>query len=330
MQTQNGPYDNIQFDQPSDEQDKAVIFVHGIHSPGLTDPMWIKADWYATCETTFKRLWWQGYKGRFAAYKWDALTPGLPFKFNESEYRAWNFGDGLSQFINSIQRSHKTIIAHSQGNVVAGAALRSGDLTVENYILMQAAVPGGCYDTGNIVNSYQRFLDAETAKPTPDATSDLGYRGYLGLLGVTRRVVNFQNGIDYALVTGSQWGLQTNWEENEVEYKPDIAMGPVTSGYNYVYNSELATGHRVELRNYFDLVREVSDIRESMAFVARPRSKAAGALGAIRGAIQSDINLQGMPYNFTRDSEEHGGQWSRPIQKAWDVYSALMDVIGKK
>lgn len=73
--------------------------------------------------------------------------------------------------------------------------------------------------------------------------------------------------------------------------------------------------------------RYVTDIHESMAFVARPRSKAAGALGATRGAIQSDVSLRGTPYNFTNDPSEHGGQWGRPIQKAWDVYSALMDIV---
>lgn len=42
----------------------------------------------------------------------------------------------------------------------------------------------------------------------------------------------------------------------------------------------------------------------------------------------SDVSLWGSPYNFTDASEDHGGQWSRPIQKVWDVYSTLLEVAG--
>ena len=328
MQTQNGSFDEIEFDSPFDEEDKVIVFVHGIHSPALTDPNQIKADWYATCETTFKRLWHHGYKGRFAAYKWAALTPGLPFKFNESEFRGWNFGNALSQFVNSIQRARKTLLAHSQGNVVCGEALRSGSLSVENYILLQAAVPGGCYDTrDNPINNYERFLVEETDRPTPDTTADLGYRGYLSSLGVSRRVVNFQNGIDYALVTGAIWGLDSNWEKNEVDYKPNVPVPYGWSTDGYIYNIQKNVGNRCELHKLSGFTRELSDIRESMGFVARPRSKPVGALGATRGSIQSDISLRGTPYNFTDDPKDHGGQWSRSIQRTWDFYSALLDVV---
>ena len=331
MQTQNTAFDSFAFEKPADEKDEAIIFVHGIHSPGLTDPEAIKNDWYATCETTFKRLWHQGYKGRFAAYKWAALTPGLPFKFNESEYRGWQFGNGLGQFVSSIPRARKTLVAHSQGNVVCGEALRSGNLTVENYILMQAAVPGGCYDIRDaIINDYERFLSEEASRPTPDTVSDLGYRGYLNSLGVTGRVVNFQNGIDYALATGATWGLESNWEKNQVDYKPNVPVPYPTSTDGYLFDGQKSIGHRCELHNVMGFAREISDIRESLAFVARPRSKAAGALGATRGSIQSDVSLRGVPYNFTDDPADHGGQWTRPIQKTWDVYTTLLDVAGNE
>ena len=57
--------------------------------------------------------------------------------------------------------------AHSMGNIVTGSALHRG-LTVDNYILLQAAVPAGCYDTSSGINSYSRFTSAESTSPTPD------------------------------------------------------------------------------------------------------------------------------------------------------------------
>lgn len=75
-------------------------------------------------------------------------------------------------------------------------------------------------------------------------------------------------------------------------------------------------------------MRAVEDGKESIAFLARPRSKVVGAVWATRGSIQYDVNLRGVPYNFTNASSEHGGQFDRPIQGAWDVYTTLLEVIG--
>lgn len=75
------------------------------------------------------------------------------------------------------------------------------------------------------ISSYQRFMDAEVNRPTPDSTASLGYRGHLSLLAVTGSVVSFHNGIDYALATGTSWGLESNWEKNQVDYKPNALGG---------------------------------------------------------------------------------------------------------
>jgi hypothetical protein len=289
-------------------------------------------------------MWWQGFKGRFAFYEWPALNPAgvgsTGFNFNESEYRAWKYGQGLAAFVNSGDENQaipsgyaKNIFAHSQGNAVCGAALTVYGLKVANYALTQAAVPAGCYDTGTGVNSYARFLTAETTSHTPDQTNDLGYRGYLNTLNVSGNVINFNNYEDYALATGYSYGIETNWEADQVYYKPNSF-----SSVTYAYDAGFPTnpnpiGQRCFLRQILIPTnqRSVTDIQESMAFVARPRSKAAGASGGqaptAGGSVTESVDLSAAPYNFTNSSDDHGGQWSRSNQQTWQYYQTLLNAF---
>jgi hypothetical protein len=344
IQTANRDFDGIPYEPDVQEEDKAIIFVHGIHGPGEDDPNKIRKAWYLTSETIFKRLWQQGFRGLFASYKWAALTPGpqgwpldyAPFAFNESEFRSWKLGHALAAFINGMPKRRKSVMAHSQGNVISGYALSHGNATVENYALMQAAIPAGCFDErDDPINNYQLFRSAEAqVARTPDYADDLGYRSYIRSINVTRRVVNFHNKDDYALVTGTVAGFSTNWEGNQTLYKPNRNVGTL-GRLTYSYdsgprNNRYPIGQRCFLRRSYPpfIQRQLTDIRESMSFVARPRSQAAGALGATRGSITDDVNLNSPPYSFGTSPSDHGGQFDRSIQKAWDVYTVLMGVFG--
>jgi hypothetical protein len=323
-------FDAIPFERPSDETDEAVVFVHGIQAPGTQSTA--DGNFTQKCATIFKRLWWQGYKGRFAAFKWAALTPApdlsvsgilLPphplsrdFRFNESEYRAWKYGQGLADFVKKMPQTHKHLFAHSQGNDVVGTALTVSGLQVENYAMTQAANPAGCYDPSNETNSYEPFVKRQTESPTPVKASELGYIGYLQTLNITGKVWNFNNPYDFALVTGKIKLLGTtifaNWEANQTDYKPNTT-------YGYLYDQEA--------KSPFVLVnngrRDITDIHESMSFVSRPLSQAAGALDATRGAVFKGVNLSDTLYGFGTSSDDHGAQWVRPIQETWSYYHAL-------
>jgi alpha-tubulin suppressor-like RCC1 family protein len=322
--TSNRDADSLLFTPPAGEDDEVIVFVHGIHGPNFyQSESATLAGWYATSETAFKRLWWQGYKGRFGSYKWGALQPAIPFAFNESEYRGWEFGDGLAAFVNSIPKTRKTLMGHSQGNTLCSYALRWGLVTVENYVAMQAAVPAGCYDPRDEINSYERFLQAEKHNgETPDDTSQLGYRGYLSALSVTGRVINCENPVDYALATGTFWGLASNWEANEVSYKPQTLADRA-----YYYDPSALDPLQLIVPGSGALIRPVDDHRECLGFLARPRSKALGALGQVAGSVSINIDLNGPPYNFTQESSDHSGEFERPIQKVWDFYDTLLETL---
>jgi len=141
---------------------------------------------------------------------------------------------------------------------------------------MQAAVPAGCYDPSEAVNSYGRFTTAESSMPTPDWANTRGYRARLG--GVTGNLVNFYNADDYALVGGT-----VNWELNQIACKPNVIKRTVFGAPSrwYAWYPPGFPDPALANRGWFcdaDSVTErwVHDDHESMSFIARPRSMAVG------------------------------------------------------
>jgi pimeloyl-ACP methyl ester carboxylesterase len=213
--------DGNAFQAPPDEEKKALVFVHGWNMSF--------GEYQNFSETMFKRLWWQGYRGRFCAFRWPTMTD--LDSYNTSEHRAWKYGPALKAYVNSLPVGYiKNLAAHSMGNVVAGSALKAG-LLLNNYALMQAAIPAGCYNSDVSINNYARFVNAEVNDPTPDlANPDKGYRGHL--TGVTGNLINFYNINDFALVAGSYPIVgQVAWEQNQISYKPN-AFGNLYYDYD--------------------------------------------------------------------------------------------------
>ena len=318
---------------PPDETDQAVVFVHG----------WsMEYDEYISfSETMFKRLWHQGFKGRFYSFRWDTLVVNEIFdhevsngEYNRSEHRAWEYGEALKLFVDSIQAQGFTVnvVGHSMGNVVVGGALLDG-MNIQNYVLMQAAVPAGCYNSSTNINNYIRFLQAEVSEPTPDYHNDpntleytKGYRGFLE--GVSGNLITFFNTNDFALVSGKKYGVDANWESNQEDYKPD---GNFFTSWRYDYDPQAALNQRGILEewtvNMFTLVRNVNESHEMKAFIARSRSKAVGATGTTGGAVSDAVNLE-VNYGFTGNDYDHSGQFNRPIQQVDDLYKDLGVKLG--
>ncbi len=139
-----------------------ILLVHG----------WNMEPWEKErfAETAFKRLYWQGYKGRFGLFKWpttnrfaataakEILDPVLdPQNYNEGEFTAWRSAEGLKQLFVKLNirdaaayRGKVYVVAHSMGNVVTGEALRRAaqaqlGVLVNTYVASQAAVPAHAY-----------------------------------------------------------------------------------------------------------------------------------------------------------------------------------------
>ena len=301
------------FVKPRDEEKKVLIYVHGIHAPlaGQNASYLGNID---VAETAYKRLWHAGYKGRFAFYKWPALNPvgfftsGTGFEFNQSEYRAWKYGKGLSAFAASMPVDYqRNVLAHSQGNAVVAAAFRDYNLAASAWVVTQGAIPISCYDddSGHLVFPFT----------TPDLASDLGYRGYLKNQ-VPAKVVNFFNLDDS--VTGQVW------EANQSLCKPTMELSGITR-IEYKY---FAGSGEVRLEKLFNNVllsdRSVVDVHESMAMVVKSRSRSIGHGSAAGGEVNNLVDLDA-EFSF---GDEHGSQWDRAIQQNVMLYfQRLLDEI---
>lgn len=119
-------------------------------------------------DTTFKRLYWSGYKGSFGALMWPTGWHEKPAwlygtdqafyvlanqqNYGNSESVARRVGIALHDWLATLSGySNVHVMAHSMGNVVVSEALRhyvgQGAL-VNSYVAMEAAEVAGSYDQG--------------------------------------------------------------------------------------------------------------------------------------------------------------------------------------
>jgi pimeloyl-ACP methyl ester carboxylesterase len=298
------------------EDTNLVLFVHG----------WRMGEWdYEDfSETMFKRLYWQGYHGRFMSLRWPTLSKddynNLPevvsdflsrTTYNRSEFIAWRSAAGLSAYLTNLKQRFPNyslnVCAHSMGNVVMAEALKlqlaASQQNVNNYVLMQGAVPASCYDT--TFTNYAPFLAAEQSEPTPNT-----YWGYPGAINqaVSGNLVDFFNTNDFALVTGTLGGINVSWEANQELFKPDTILGYRTDGIN------CANGFNV-----------ISDPREIMSFCARPRSRAVGAQPGVGGQVYApaQVDLRAN-FGFDNKAEQHSAEFNWPVQTTAAFYYTLL------
>jgi hypothetical protein len=298
------------FEPADDEEELCLVFVHGWKAT--------EADATSAGQTMFKRLWWEGYKGRFAAFRWPTRTSAI--SYNTSEWLAWKYGRSLDDYVTKYVKQQLpsyriNVAAHSMGNIVTGSALKRG-MTLNRYLLMEAAVPSGCYN--DTVNNYERFLTAESGHQTPDTGTEMGYRLFLGSASANvGKFVSFFNINDFALATGvtrlAGWPFESNWEKNQVDYKPDS----FNSG-KYVYQGNGASYFLIPQGD----IRRITDVHEALSFIARPRSKAAGAEIHNATVFGSVLNLQ-TACDFGSDVDDHSGQFTRSIQQLRPFYQRM-------
>jgi hypothetical protein len=282
-----------------------ILFVHGWNMA-----LWEK-DRFA--ETAFKRLYWQGYQGRFGNLRWptyydfpaEAFSAQAfnPQNYDNSEYNAWRSAQGLLNKLSELNAKypgHVYLLAHSMGNVVAGEALRlSGTSRVVNtYVASQAAVPGHTYD--NSLPDYSFTYIINYGPFTPNIYTNW----FSSNSGAASRRINYYNTNDYAL-------QRPRWEWNQL-FKPDTS----TFGWTYGFNGYPHTGYPNSATNhytagvddtppwnyffkenffgtdvYLDIVNVLTNRYEGMAYAAQARSTALGRTAGVQNLSQT-LDLQ--------------------------------------
>jgi len=312
----------------SPETNDYILFVHGWNM----EP-WEK-DRYA--ETAYKRLYWQGYKGRFGAFQWPctygfegtAMDAYLdPFHFDRSEWRGWQSATALKQFLVSLNgfldrayQGRVYVMAHSQGNIVVGEALRSAaqqglGLLVNTYAASQAAVPVHLYD-GTLNEPLQWLynnplvpdsVEEALAQSNPGGglfnfgpgTANIYGDWWSANSAAVGQKVSFYNVNDYALV-------EPRYEFDQIK-KPNKRIFTPFSSEWYSYGgspgdnpardlfefSYYATDGTVINRSLkLGDAADVKDRYEIIAFAAEPRSKALGRVTSKPSGFNDPVNLQ--------------------------------------
>ncbi|HEV2692653.1 MAG TPA: alpha/beta hydrolase [Verrucomicrobiae bacterium] len=304
----------------ADESPQIVVFVHGINNTEF--------DYYNSTEAIFKRLYWSGYHGKVAGFRWPCAYLPFdntlnPFNYNLGEFYAWHSASALKDYLTYLNNRANmanyqiNILAHSQGNIVASEAVRLG-APFDNYVLTQGAAPAHSYDAG--APSLSDVLAAEAITPTALFATNGGYQGYFS--GVTGNLINFYNTNDFALESGTWHGLQANWVANQISQKPEDYG--YRNGQTYSYNPDtFITSAGYSFSDY-----TVTNPYEIMSQVARSRSRAVGAQENVGGVINATLSVDlKTTFQFGNTRAEHSAEFLRPIQTVLGYYQTLLNRI---
>lgn len=188
-------------------------------------------------ETMFKRLYWQGYQGRFGTFRWPTFSKfdviswqnpaTTPNHYDRSEFAAWKSGAPLRKLLVDLNARHPGqlyLTAHSMGNIVAGEALRTNVTLVNTYVAMEAAVQSHAYDATATTRAIPFVADDHTPNRYANYWQSNSPSYFNGAAGAAT-YVNFYNTNDYAFSPGA-WQLDQN-------LKPAS-----TAGYSYSFSSD--------------------------------------------------------------------------------------------
>ena len=287
----------FQYDTPLDTNTPYILFVHGWNM----EP-WNKDRW---AETAFKRLYWQGYQGRFGEFRWptDFGFQGLSTvltnideadNFDNSEFQAWRSAPALLNLLTSLNAEypdHVYMLAHSMGNVVAGEALRlaGGSQVVNTYVASQAAVSAHTYDGSTNVPNYSFYIGIISFGPnTPNIYGNWFAGNYGGGAG---SVVNFYNTNDFAL-------SRYHWQFDQL-VKPD--QNVLENGDHWYYGYDGSPNDPAPWNNFykqdtnstildFNIVTSLNNRYEVMAYAAQSYTTALGATPGV-GNVSGNIYL---------------------------------------
>jgi len=314
------------------EEKDYIMFVHGWNMPS-----WEKR---AFASTMFKRMWHQGYKGRFGAFRWPTfhgLSIDAPLEihtahFDGSEERAWNSASALRNLLierESVFGANRVrLYAHSMGNIVCSEALRqmSPISHVRSYISAQSALSSHVWDNTTPNMTFSAPLGLRTPDVygfywQPSATNPPHHwqpenrPSYMDTQYMPSNTIyiNHYNPFDWALSFG-------NWQRNQV-LKPDVDYDYSVPLWDTVYIEQRFW--RIPNQN----LEFPADRLEIFSYAAQSHGYATGQQGSTTGVFEvaESLNLS-QSFGFESAHKGHSAQFRSTIQKRWDYWTrALSD-----
>jgi hypothetical protein len=313
----------FQYSPALDTNTSYILFVHG-----WNEPLWEK-DRFA--ETAYKRLYWQGYQGRFGEFRWptyydfiagEASYQAIDLRnFDNSEYNAWQSGAGLLNLLSSLNveyPGHVYLFAHSMGNIVAGEALRQAgaNRVINTYVAMQAAVAAHTYDP---TTPTRALIDGgvNLDSGTPDRYAAYWTNNapcYFNGTSGAGKYVNFFNVND--------WALTLLWQPDQ-DIKPDL-------GYGYITNTDLFYKNFYNTALFFP-----TNTYEIFSYADEARSYALGAqphTGGVfkKGFVFQEVELDSSPFNFGSSHKYHSGEFRSDTPQRWQFWNQVLLQMGLK
>ena len=92
----------------------------------------------------FKRLYWSGSKARFHGITWYG-DKGTSANYQENVNHAFKTAPFLKDYVSSFSGA-KIMLAHSLGNMVVSSAIQDYDMSVQKYLMLDAAVASEAFD----------------------------------------------------------------------------------------------------------------------------------------------------------------------------------------
>jgi len=295
-----------------------VLFVHG----------WNLEQWEKDrfAEAAFKRLYWQGYQGRFGlfrwptynkfdAYNWFGQNPATsPNHFDNSEFNAWRSGEGLRRLLVSLNRKYPgnvRLFSHSMGSIVAGQALRTNTTLVAVYAAMQSALPSGAYDfaapyreipfeNDGTPELYRLYCETTPAEP------------YFHEVAGAAAYINFYNPVDWAL----------DWWEFDQNLKP-------TDTLDYSYEAATSQFFRHRGTAAERLLTCPTNTFELFSYGVESQCYALGQQAGVDGVFDPTREVRLDPeFNFGSAHKGHSAQFRSTNMKRAGFWTVLLEEFG--
>lgn len=295
------------------------LLVHGWNMTELAKQQWV--------ETTFKRLWWQGYQGNVNLFSWPTLAEFGGFwdvvtdsrHFNNSEMRSWMSANALIDVFNSLNSDGELcVMAHSMGNVVTGEAIRryTGSHKISTYIAAQAALSAHYYDHDvAIVFPVNRKIAGVTM---PLTTPDVFGHYKTGAASLdpyfkdndskVLRMINYYNEYDWAL---------DKWEMNNILKPTNV------SPYYFEYSDCSKRFYRGINGNYDYLDLDDNGERyQVFSYCAESVSKALGQAGLnLEFSLHRDLNDL---FRYDGEHYSHSKEFRSNLPEEWEFWVKIV------
>lgn len=325
--------DSGTYSETSPEEADCIVFVHG----------WRLRPWETRYfgDTSYKRLWHAGFKGRFFTFSWPTeYTPrrmgtfwdllGNPptdaDNYADSEEKAYHSAAGLKQLLTSLKSKYGyekiNLFAHSMGNIVVSEAMllhskiSGGGRLLNKYVACQTAMAAHAYDTSATTRSVSVYNRYTWDTPENYAINPYTCEPYFKNITNVGAVTNFYNELDNAL---AGWIKGQDLKPNDGAPIPGLSLSP-NEGYhcNYNvllsdYNLNLASGQYYHLLSGGTSIRFMlfpTDTYEIYAHSSEARSIALGS-GRIKniGNFCLNTGFSTVRNNFTNSQDDHNAQF---------------------